>query len=445
MARSKSVPVRETLRKTFTASKIRELAKTSGAFQRLRKICPVALFWTLVLGFGAGRVRTIAGLRRAYEKETGARLVPSVFYDRFTEGLSKMMLMAVDEGLKLLAGVPPALQGPLDAFKDVILTDSTVVRLNELLESDYPACRTNHTKAALKMHAVLSVMGKGDNSLKVTSERRHDGPVFRVGAWVKDKLLLFDLGYFSYRLFASIERNGGYFISRLKNNVDPIIVSDNGPQNKGRRSLDGENLRSAIQYLQRDAVDVMVTIRYRKRPYGGSPKTGRLATQLLRVVGERHPETREWHLYITNIPVDRLSAREIGQIYRARWMVELLFRELKSRYRMEDLPSGNKHVVLTLLYAAVLTLVVSRQLLEVVLKKLGPRAGRVPLERWAVVFAEVAGRLLEMLLLPPRETRRIERRVAAFLLHEAVDPNRGRPSLLESIEMQRGSTCAKAA
>ena len=444
MARPRSVPVREALRKTFTASMIRMLAKASGAFVRLRKIDPVALFWTLVLGFGAGRVRTIAGLRRAYEKETGTTLVPSVFYDRFNAGLVKMMAMAVEEGLKLFAGVPPALQGPLKAFKDIILTDSTVVRLNDLLKAEYPACRTNHTLAALKLHAVISVKGKGDNSIKVTPERRHDGPVFRVGPWIRDKLLLFDLGYFRFGLFASIERNGGYFISRLKSNVDPIVVADNGPRSKGRRRLAGENLRPAIQYLRRNTVDVMVRIRYRKRAYGGR-KTGKLADQCLRVVGVRDEDTREWHLYITNLPVEKLSAREIGQLYRARWMVELLFRELKSSYRMQDLPSGNKHVVLTLLYAAVLTLIVSRQLLEVVQKKLGADADRVTLERWAVVFAEVADRLLEIILSPPRLTGFAERRVAAFLMHEAVDPNRARRSLLESIETRCAAGDRKAA
>ena len=38
-------------------------------------------------------------------------------------------------------------------------TDSTVMRLHDLLEKAFPACRTNHTLAALKMHVVLSVTG----------------------------------------------------------------------------------------------------------------------------------------------------------------------------------------------------------------------------------------------------------------------------------------------
>ncbi len=32
------------------------------------------------------------------------------------------------------------LEGPLAAFRDVILTDSTVIRLHDLLEKRFPAC-----------------------------------------------------------------------------------------------------------------------------------------------------------------------------------------------------------------------------------------------------------------------------------------------------------------
>ena len=45
--------------------------------------------------------------------------------------------------------------------------------------------------------------------------------MFRVGPWGRDHLLMFDLGYFRYRLFACIVRNGGYFLTRLKGNADP--------------------------------------------------------------------------------------------------------------------------------------------------------------------------------------------------------------------------------
>ena len=84
MAGRKRIPPRETLRKLFPAAGIMALARASWAVQRLRKVDPVTLFWTVVLGFGGGRVRTLAGLHRAYEKSTGRRIEARSFYDRFT-------------------------------------------------------------------------------------------------------------------------------------------------------------------------------------------------------------------------------------------------------------------------------------------------------------------------------------------------------------------------
>ena len=79
------------------------LADEAQLAQRKRKIQPYARFWTLVLGFGAGRERTIAGLRRAFEVTTGISLVPSAFYDRFTPALMRFMRSVVGHALAEIA------------------------------------------------------------------------------------------------------------------------------------------------------------------------------------------------------------------------------------------------------------------------------------------------------------------------------------------------------
>lgn len=50
----------------------------------------------------------------------------------------------------------------------------------------------------------------------MTSERVQDLPVLRASSWVAGRLLLFDLGYFRQRLSDAMERQGGYFLTRLK-------------------------------------------------------------------------------------------------------------------------------------------------------------------------------------------------------------------------------------
>lgn len=80
MADLKHVPVREILDKLFPSDVLMALAVATGAVKRVRKISPVDLFWTVVLGFGVGRQRTLAGLRRAFETATGVTVEESSFY-----------------------------------------------------------------------------------------------------------------------------------------------------------------------------------------------------------------------------------------------------------------------------------------------------------------------------------------------------------------------------
>jgi hypothetical protein len=77
MARARSIPIRETLRKLFPPTLLMALAKANGAVRRVRQVKPADLFWTRVLGFGVGRERSIAGLRRAYERSTGQTIEES--------------------------------------------------------------------------------------------------------------------------------------------------------------------------------------------------------------------------------------------------------------------------------------------------------------------------------------------------------------------------------
>jgi IS4 transposase len=56
-----------------------------------------------------------------------------------------------------------------------------------------------------------------------------------------------------------------------------------------------------------------------------------------RVVGVRNEDTDDYHLYVMNLP-DAFTPRQVAALYGLRWGVELLFRELKSRYGPVEVP-----------------------------------------------------------------------------------------------------------
>lgn len=434
MARLAPSTIRHELRKSIPERLVNEMARETGALKRNRKVKIYALVCALVLGFACGRKRTLATLRRSYERAAGHAIEESAFYKRFTPGLATLMKRLVARVFDDLVGAGRRLQGPLAGFRDVLLTDSTVVRLHELLAKAFPACRTNHTKAALKAHVILSVSGAGDSSVKITSERRHDGPVFTVGRWVKDRLLLFDLGYYRFQLFDCIRRNGGFFITRLKKGANPRIVGINRKHRGRAVDLIGKRLGDVIAALDREVLDVQVEVEFSRRVYAGRRRRAR---RVFRVIGVKDAATGHYHLYITNIPVDRIAAEDVAIVYSLRWQVELLFKELKTHFRLEDMPSRKRVVVEVLLYSALLTLVVSRRVLAAVRTALRNASARIPPLRWAAVFAAAASDLLVIVTRRLSEARSLLRDVARMMVHEALDPNLRRHDLLCAVETGR--------
>lgn len=323
------------------------------------------------------------------------------------------------------------LRGALAAFKDVLASDSTVIRLHDLLKAKWPACRTNHTLAALKAHVILSVVGSGAQSVKVTSERVHDGPVLKAGEWVKDRLLLFDLGYYRYQLFARIDECGGYFITRLKERANPVITAVYRQWRGQSVELIDQKLQDVLGRLKRQVLDVEVELTFERRTYLGKRRRDKMRCRLVGILNE---ETGRYHLYITNVPVETLGAEEIARVYGARWLIELAFRELKGGYELETMPSANEHVVETLLYAAFITMVVSRTLLQAIRRRYQALADRFPVERWARVFRAVAADILAILLCAADEAEQLTRRVLPMIEREALDPNANRVLLLGRAE-----------
>ena len=273
VARHKCIGIRETLTTLLPKAEIERLAHESGAVRRRRKVDASAMLWSVLLGFGTGRERTLAGVRRTYERVTGKSLVPSSFYDRFTEELARMFRAVLSELMGKLATSDVRYGGVLKGFRDVLVADATVVKLHRLLARRFPGTRKNSSPAAAKLHLVMSVSGGGAHKVKVTGERANDHRTLRMGPWIRGRLLLFDLGYFHYQLFDCIDRNGGYFITRLAANADPRIVAIHR-QWRGRAiELEGKRLSEVASRLRRDILDVEVEVAFQRRVYAGIRRT----------------------------------------------------------------------------------------------------------------------------------------------------------------------------
>ena len=416
MARPAASHILGALTSLVPRRRIRELARELGVVQRRRKLDVVALVYALALGFSVGDRRTLSGLRRAYLRVTGTRLAPSSFHARFSAGMVKLVRTLAIEALDTLARARPQLKGVLGPFVEVLAVDSALLRLHDALEPFYPSVWTHYMKASAKLTVVMNVVARGANTVRLSHGSRHDRHLLQAGPWMKGRLLLFDLGFFRTPLFLQIDRYGGYFLSRARKHANPTIVACHCA---AQRHLVGLKLLDALPRLGTDNLDVEAEMGYQRHHRRGPRVTNHRAR--FRFVAIYNHEHRRWQGYVTNLPPSLMNAEHFAAVYAARWEVELLFRELKGTYRIEHMPSANKHVTETLIYAALLSLALSRR----IYRALAPRPidrFRMPLDRFATLVAMVAHDLLDVLLCPHHRARRIER----FLRAEAQDPNRAR-------------------
>jgi putative transposase len=107
----------------------------------------------------------------------------------------------------------------------------------------------------------------------------------------------------------------------------------------------------------------------------------------------------KYHLYITNLSLDLLEPEEVARLYAVRWEVEILFKELKSKYALDIIPTSNPQVIEAFIWIAVITLLMSRRIYTIIRRhNPGVKVVRFTQLRWSNLFSENASLILNAVL-----------------------------------------------
>lgn len=385
------------LESLFPQDAVEQIAYESGFYKRQRKIEPYLFFWNLVLGFGVQLQRTLESLRRGYGEMTGIELSQSAWHDRFNPETVTFLRACVKLALRQMAGESNrTLSSKMKWVEDILIQDSSVVRLSASLMNKFPATRSRKNAAGLKVSMLVSAIASSPQKVTIHGERFPETKTLKIGPWVKNKLLLIDLGFFKYQMFARIQENGGYFLTRLKNNANPLFLSTHRTHRGNAIELEGKRWKDVKGKLKRSILDAEVEVSFSRRVYNGKKSKD---AKSFRLVATYNIEAKKYHVYFTNIPIEMLCAEDVAELYRVRWDIEMIFKELKSKYSLDAIKSANPDVVEGLIWVGILTLLVSRRLFNV-LRASAPieHAIRYTPLRWANTFVETAT-LLEISLL----------------------------------------------
>src|SRR5659263_595700 len=164
---------------------LKSAAKISGLIKRERKIEAFVILWVLIFSFGTHLPRKLAKMKRKYETESKKELAYSSCYMRFTHELGEFLRHCVAHVIEQLT-----------KLKDVFIQDSTIIRLHKSLAKKWPAARSKTVAAGVKVGMLVSAIANSPKSIGIYPERTSELKTLRIGPWIKDRILLIDLGFY---------------------------------------------------------------------------------------------------------------------------------------------------------------------------------------------------------------------------------------------------------
>ena len=350
----------EALQALLSYEELDDLARTSGALKRQRKLHPVMILEGLLATSGDGDGRLAGALdyvRWTYDIEVNR----SAIYKRATEEFSAFTQAVCQRVLeRRITAEHPEMEGRLAAFRDLWAYDSTTVRLRSGLAEVFSSGARVKDRAGVKLHGALSLRSAAVVQMKLTEEKVADIAAIDLGKRFEDVLVLLDRGYGAHRLFASIEEGGGAYVTRLRLSSNPTVTAvRRGKPRSG--SAKGMSLDDALDagLIKADAIsDIDVELRL-----AGDQSHAARVVGVPRKLADGTVET--WW-YLTNLDRESFPPEVLADLYRMRWEVELLWKQLKSRFRLADIDSLTKHNVEMLMHVSVLAYALTAGVLDAV-------------------------------------------------------------------------------
>ena len=196
-------------------------------------------------------------------------------------------------------------------------------------------------KGGIKVHAMMDAFSGVTEFVRMTEAREHDRKFLYHLKLAANSWLVFDKAYNVYHQFAKWTDQRIWFVTRMKDNADFHVT---------KVLVDKTKRKTAKGVLKEQYITVAV-------------KQGGLVTQRLklrRIIFKT--DDGKTYVFITNNFT--LPASQVAIIYKNRWMIELLFKQIKQNFPLRYFWGESSNAIKMQVYCVLIA-----QLLMVILRK----------------------------------------------------------------------------
>jgi hypothetical protein len=211
-----------------------------------------------------------------------------------------------------------------------IIDSSTISLFKDILSCVGRKSNTGKRKGGIKVHTQINLQDHVPKLIWFSSATTHDKQFLKHVELEKGRIAVFDKGYNDYKTFDEFNEGGIFFVTRLKSNASYESVKENDiPSYIDDGVLKDEVIR----------VDVKENGAY-------------LKTIELRKVAYWDDENKRCFEFITNL--HGMNAGHIALIYKKRWQIELLFKQLKQNFPLKFFLGDNENAIKIQIWCALI-------------------------------------------------------------------------------------------
>jgi hypothetical protein len=213
-------------------------------------------------------------------------------------------------------------QTSAELLKRIFIIDSTTISLfKAIMKCVGRKPLDGKSKGGIKVHTMLNAYEEVPGLIHFTDAATHDHTFLSKLSLKPHQIALFDKAYVDYRQYAAWAKGSIFFVTRLKDNaayeqLEEIELPDDCP--------DG--------YIK----DEKIAVTYKD-------EKGQEQTLALRRVVYYDREKEKVLQFLTNI--FEMTAAQIGLLYKMRWQIELLFKQLKQNFPLKYFLGDNENAI----------------------------------------------------------------------------------------------------
>lgn len=207
-------------------------------------------------------------------------------------------------------------------LKRIFLIDSTTISLfKAIMKCVGRKTLDGKNKGGIKVHTMLNAFEQVPQLIHFSEAATHDHTFLSKVNLKPHQIAVFDRAYVDYLQYAKWTKQSIHFVTRLKDNAvyqgleDLDILDD-----------------CSTSYIK----DEKISIRYKDEQKIEQ-------TLILRRVVYYDEEKKRLLQFLTNI--FDMSTQEIGQLYKLRWQIELLFKQLKQNFPLKYFLGDNENAI----------------------------------------------------------------------------------------------------